>query len=80
MLQGVYWTNAEARTNEGGRENVTVIMWDWDVKQGKAVLDSGPHRIIDVYMTDYCECDLTIGVKHPPVPNELEKGGNCGPL
>jgi hypothetical protein len=84
MLQAVYWTGAEARTGEVGRETVTVVMWDWDTKHGKAVPDRGPHRIVDVYMTDYSECDLTVGVNASPVPTcprkQPSKGGDCEPV
>ncbi len=60
MLQPVYWTNVEARTSEGQTENVAVIMWDWEAKQGVAVLNG---ERLDISMTDYSECDFSIGVK-----------------
>ena len=65
MLQPVFWQNAEARTGEGNVEEVAVVLWDWDAKQGKAMLNG---RQVDVYMTDYMEGDLTIGVKSSQLP------------
>lgn len=61
MLQPVYWPNAEAQTSEGKVENVVVVLWDWDAKQGKAMLNGCR---VDVYMTDYSEADLRIGAKN----------------
>lgn len=62
MYQPVYWTNAKARTSTGDSALTTVVLWDWDEKKGKAVAD-GQQGQVDVYMTSYAECDLTIGVK-----------------
>lgn len=73
MLKPVYWENVEARTSAGKIENVAVIMWDWEQKQGIAVLDSQSGRKCNIFLTDYNECDFAID--QGPVVIELPRRG-----
>lgn len=59
VFNSVRWTNEEARNSEGGVEIVTVVLWNYETKEGRAMLPDG--RLVDVYVTDYSLGDLTIG-------------------
>ena len=62
MFHSVYWPNEEARTSDGRVEQVTVVLWDYEAKEGKAMVAGG--HFVNVYLTDYSVADLTIGVKN----------------
>jgi hypothetical protein len=59
----VYWEHEQAQDgNGGGEKTVDVVWWDYDAKVGKAVV-SQSGDFVDVFVTDYAEGDLTIGVR-----------------
>jgi hypothetical protein len=65
MFESVYWAGEDARNHDGDLEKVTVVLWDYEAKEGKAMVKG--RRLVDVYLTDYAVGDLTIGVRnaHP---------------
>ena len=64
MFKPVHWVNEEAQNSDGKRENVTVVLWDYEAMQGRAIVHG--RQPVDVYITDYTKADLTIGVKNSP--------------
>ena len=66
MFHSVHWANEEARNHDSSVENVTVVLWDYEAKMGKAMVSSG--HFVDVYLTDYALADLTIGVRPSLLP------------
>lgn len=66
MFYSVHWANEEARNCDGTTEQVTVVLWDYEAKAGKAMISGG--HFVDVYLTDYSLADLTIGVRPSLLP------------
>jgi hypothetical protein len=71
MFQSVHWANEQARNDHGGVENVRVVLWDYEARQGKAMVKGG--HFVDVYVTDYVQADLAIGVKNSQKPACVSK-------
>ncbi|HLI68460.1 MAG TPA: hypothetical protein VKV19_01765 [Ktedonobacteraceae bacterium] len=65
-LRSVRWENEDAFRPDGTTEKVTVVLWDYDARVGKALTACG--QVVNVYLTDYALADLTIGEK----PQEQE--------
>ena len=57
--KSVHWSNETAQSKDGASQQVTVVLWDYDAKEGKAMIPGG--HFVDVYVTDYVKADLTIG-------------------
>ncbi len=66
MFHPVCWPHEDAQDDNGVRK-VTVILWEYEAKVGRARIGNcGPQ--VAVFLTDYAEGDLTIGVKNAPHP------------
>ena len=55
--QFVWWPNEKALRCDGREVLVTIFFWDYEKREGKAWLGQ---QVVDVFMTDYTLCDLTI--------------------